>query len=95
MANGVDRQQAAASNVSGEFWATTDHVRAEWFAGSHPNSPPAACFEFEVPEHVLAQLAHRIPPGLIPQPPVDYEFLPSGFAILNQHMVNQRIVPIP
>src|SRR6266568_9123948 len=32
--NGVDLQHAAAWNGSGEFWATSDHHRAEWFARS-------------------------------------------------------------
>jgi hypothetical protein len=51
--HGVNQAHAAAWNGTGEFWATTDHGRAEWFARSHPNSPPAACFEFSLPAAVL------------------------------------------
>jgi hypothetical protein len=50
--NGVNQQHAAVWNGAGEIWATTDHRRAEWFALSHLGSPPAACFEFDLPEPV-------------------------------------------
>jgi hypothetical protein len=93
--NGVDQQHAAACNGSGEFWATTDHGRAEWFALSHPSSPPAACFEFELPESVLQVILQLNPPGAIYNAPDDYEFLASSHAMLNQHMTNERVVPIP
>ena len=60
--SGVDEQKAAAWNGSGEFWACTDPARADWFALSHPNSPPAARFEFDLPEAVLQALLVRDPP---------------------------------
>src|SRR5258707_1146961 len=63
--NGVSSQQASVWNGSGEFWATVDHRRAEWFALSHPNSPPAACFEFELPESELLAILQTNPPGAI------------------------------
>ncbi len=93
--NGVDQQQAAAWNGSGEFWATRDHHRAEWFALSHPSSPPAACFEFELPESVLQAILQMNPPGAIHHVPNDYEFLPASHAHLNQHMTGKQVVPVP
>jgi hypothetical protein len=93
--NGVDAQSAAAWNGSGEFWATTDHARAEWFARSHPNSPPACCFEFDLPEPVLQVLLQIHPLAARHHAPNDYEFLPPSHALLNQHMVNQQLVAVP
>src|SRR5205085_10781292 len=72
--NGVNQQHAAAWNGAGEFWATSDHHRAEYFALSHPNSPPAACFEFDLPEGVLLVILQMNPPGAIHHAPNDYEF---------------------
>src|SRR5262249_6284708 len=93
--NGVDQQHAAVWNGSGEFWATSDHHRAEWFALSHPSSPPAACFEFELPESVLLAILQMSPPAAIHHAPNDYEFLPSCHAMLHQHMTNKQVVPVP
>src|SRR5712691_1949557 len=77
--SGVKHQHAAAWNGSGEFWATSDHRRAEWFALSHPNSPPAACFEFDLPESVLMVILQMNPPGAKHHAPDDYEFLPGSY----------------
>jgi hypothetical protein len=93
--NGINEQQAAAWNGSGEFWATIDHQRAEWFALSHPNSPPAACFEFDLPESVLLVILQMDPPGAIQHGPTDYEFLPTSYVLLNQHMTNIQVVDVP
>jgi hypothetical protein len=93
--NGVNQQQAAAWNGSGEFWATIDHRRAEWFALSHPSSPPAACFEFDLPESVLLVILQMNPPGAIQHGPNDYEFLPASYALLNQHMINKQVAGVP
>jgi hypothetical protein len=93
--NGVNQQHAAAWNGSGEFWATSDHHRAEWFALSHPSSPPAACFEFDLPESVLLVILQMNPPGAKHHAPNDYEFLPGSHALLNQHMTNNRFAPVP
>jgi len=93
--NGVDQQQAATWNGSGEFWATTDHHRAEWFAMSHPSSPPAACFEFDLPELALLRILQLAPPAAIRHGACDYEFLPASHALLNQHMANKQIIPVP
>jgi hypothetical protein len=92
--HGVDSVQAALWNGSGEFWTTTDHERAEWFARSHPNSPPAACFEFTLPAAVLRQILQMQPPGAIFHAPGDYEFLPDSYDVLNQYMTNQQVVPV-
>lgn len=93
--NGVDQQKAAAWNASGEFWATTDATRAAWFARSHPNSPPAARFEFDLPDPILQAILHMNPMGARCHGPSDYEFLPSCFILLNQNMVNRQVVQIP
>jgi hypothetical protein len=91
----VNQQSAAVWNGSGEFWATTDHRRAEWFALSHPNSPPAACFEFDLPESILVAISQMNPVGALRHGRSDYEFLPVSFALLNQHMLNKRVVLVP
>src|SRR5260221_9787339 len=93
--NGVNQQHAAAWNGSGEFWATVDHRRAEWFARSHPSSPPAACFEFDLPESVILALLQMNPPGVRQNAPDDYEFLPASHAALNLHMTNVQVVAVP
>lgn len=93
--NGVNQQQAAAWNGSGEFWATVDHSRAGWFALSHPGSPPAACFEFELPESVLHAILQMNPPGAIQHGRDDFEFLPASYALLNHNMSNQQLVAVP
>jgi hypothetical protein len=93
--NGVNQQQAAAWNGSGEFWATTDHHRAEWFSLSHPSSPPAACFEFDLSESVLLVMLQMNPPGAKHHAPDDYEFLPASHALLNRHMTNKQVAPVP
>ena len=93
--NGVDQQEAAAWNGSGEFWATIDHGRAEWFARSHPNSPPGACFEFDLPGQALQVLLQMNPPGVRHYAPDDYEFLPPCYGLLNLEMINQQMVPVP
>jgi hypothetical protein len=93
--NGVDQQHAAAWNGSGEFWATSEHHRAEWFARSHPTSPPAACFEFDLPESVLLVILQMNPPGAIHHVPNDYEFLPGSYELLNQHATNKQVALVP
>ena len=93
--NGISQQNAAAWNGSGEFWATSEHRRAEWFARSHPSSPPAACFEFELPVAVLLVILQMNPPAARRHAPDDYEFLPGCHALLNQHMTNKQITPVP
>jgi hypothetical protein len=95
LCHGVDTQQAAAWNGSGEFWATFDHQHAEWFARSNPSSPPGACFEFEFPESILIAMLQMIPPVVMQVLPDDYEFLPGSHAMLNRHMANGRVVSVP
>src|SRR5260370_17159613 len=74
--NGVNQQHAAAWNGSGEFWATSDHRRAKWFALSHPNSPPAACFEFKLPGAALVLIPPISPPLSTTPSPTHYHSLP-------------------
>ncbi len=93
--SGVNQLHAARWNGSGEFWATSDHRRAEWFALSHPASPPAACFEFDLPESALLVILQLNPSGVIRHAPDDFEFLPGGYALLNRHMTNKRVAPVP
>ena len=93
--NGVSRARAVAWNGSGEFWATLVRGRAGLFALSHPNSPPAACFEFDLPDSVLVTILQMSPPAVLQHGADDYEFLPASFALLNLHMVNQQVTPVP
>lgn len=93
--NGVNQAAAAVWNGSGEFWLTTDPSRANWFALSHPNSPPAARFEFELPEQALQALLATVPPVAAQHGATDYELLPARFARLNTAMQNQRVVQVP
>jgi hypothetical protein len=93
--NGVSQSRAAAWNGSGEFWATSDRGRAELFALSHPDSPPAACFEFDLAEPVLTAMVRTSPPTVIRHGDGDYEFLPASFAVLNQNMANRQVTPVP
>jgi hypothetical protein len=92
---GVNQQHAAAWNGLGEFWATSDHHRAEWFALSHPTSPPAACFEFDLSESMLLVILQMNPPGVMRHAPNDYEFLPVSYGLLNLHMSNKQVAPVP
>ena len=62
---------------------------------SHPNSPPADCFEFDLPESALMTILGMTPPEAIHHAPDDYEFLPGSHALLNQHMSNKRVIPVP
>jgi hypothetical protein len=81
---GIDQAAAAAYNSSGEFWATTDPNRADWFARSHPNSPPAARFEFDIPADVLQAILALGPQAAAQHGATDYEFFPPSFAVLPQ-----------
>ncbi|MFO0965823.1 MAG: hypothetical protein U0793_09605 [Gemmataceae bacterium] len=93
--NGVNQQHAAAWNGTGEFWATLDHGRAAWFALSHPSSPPAACFEFDLPEEVLQLMLQMNPPAALRHGTDDVEFLPPSHLLLNQHIANKAVVRVP
>jgi hypothetical protein len=95
LVNGVDQVAAAVWNGSGEFWATADPNRADWFARSHPNSPPAVRFEFELPEVALQAILDLVPPGAAQHGMSDYEFLPASFGLLNLHMTNRQLVLVP
>ncbi|HQU41597.1 MAG: hypothetical protein B7Z73_01810 [Planctomycetia bacterium 21-64-5] len=92
---GVNQQHAAAWNGSGEFWATIEHRRAGWFGLSHPASPPAACFEFDLPESVLLAILQMAPAAALHHAPSDYEFLAASYALLNHGMQNKQITAIP
>ncbi len=93
--NGVDQGKAATFNGTGEFWASTDASVADWFALAHPSSPPAARFEFDLPVQVLRLLLGTFPPAVTQQGPNDYEFLPTSFPLLNLHLTNRQVVPVP
>jgi hypothetical protein len=61
----------------------------------HPDSPPAACFEFDLPESVLLVILQMNPPAAKHHGPNDYEFLPASFGLLNQYMTQRKVVPVP
>jgi hypothetical protein len=93
--HGLDQQQAAACNGSGEFWATTDPDAADWFAQANPNSPPAARLEFDLPDGVLQALLGSLPPAAYQHGADNYEFLPASFPALNQSRNNVQVIPLP
>jgi hypothetical protein len=96
---GVNQAQAAAFNVSGEFWATTSAADAEVFAQVNPAGGVPARYSFDLPLGVLQALLNANPPRAYRHTTsgVDwYEFLPAGFPLLNQHMANRQVVsPVP
>ncbi len=97
--HGVDQAGATAFNVSGEFWATTSAADAETFAQVNPAGGVPARFSFDLPVRVLQALLSAAPPRAYQHTSggVDwYEFLPSSFPLLNQHMTNREVVsPVP
>jgi hypothetical protein len=97
MAHGLVAAAARQYNAGGEFWATTDPSVADWFAMCHPASPPAARFEFELPESVLSLLINSAPPGVLEHRSsfVAYEFRPQSYLIVNSNMTGKSIVPVP
>ena len=61
----------------------------------HPGSPPAACFEFDLPEFVLLAILQMAPVVAIQHGPNDYEFFPASYPLLNQGMQNKQITASP
>jgi hypothetical protein len=95
LANGLDSAKAAAYNVSGEFWATTNPQTANTFAQVNPAGGPPARFDFDIPVDVLQTLLAETPPVAYPHGTDWFEFLPACFADINQHRTNQQVVPLP
>lgn len=97
--HGVDQTQAAAFNVTGEFWATTNATDAETFAQVNPAGGVPRRFSFDVPLWVLQTLLTANPPQAVRHTSsgVDwYEILSGGFPLLNQHMMDGQVVsPVP
>ncbi len=88
---GLSAAEAARYNSTGEFWASTDAVTADWFARTNPAGGRPAQLSFDVPEEALALLLDQ---GLAVAHG-DFEFLPAAFDILNQAMTNKQVVPVP
>jgi hypothetical protein len=94
--SGLDPAKAAAFNVSGEFWATTDVAGADTFAQVNPAAGVPARFDFDLPRRVLTALLSSVPPMAYQHGAGDYEFLPASFPDLNRHMANGQVVsPVP
>jgi hypothetical protein len=97
--HGVQQAPAALFNVSGEFWATSSAADAETFAQANPAGGVPARFSFDLPLWVLQALLNVTLPRAYQTTDsgVDwYEFLPSSFPLLNQHMANRQVVsPVP
>jgi hypothetical protein len=90
--NGVNQAQAAVFNVSGEFWATTSAIDSEAFAQVNPAGGVPALYSFDLPLEVLQALLESNPPRVYQHTTTGvnwYEFLPSSFPLLNQHMANR------
>lgn len=93
---GLDPAKAAAFNVSGEFWATTDVAGADTFAQVNPAAGVPARFDFNLPRRVLAALLSSVPPMAYQHGADNYEFLPASFPDLNRYMANRLVVsPVP
>jgi hypothetical protein len=92
---GLNANQAAQYNTSGEFWATTDEVIAGWFAQVNPAGGTPAKLEFEVSKELLAELLSEVPPAALRHSSATYEFLPASFRRLNLHMVNIEVHYLP
>ena len=94
--NGVDAGKAAAFNVSGEFWTTTDVAVADTFAQVNPAGGTPARLEFDLPMPVLTALLPTTPPQAYQHGSDAYEFLPTAFASLNAHLANRQVIsPVP
>jgi len=93
--HGLDEQAARRENGDGTFWATTGPDAADFFARANPASPPAARFEFELPELILVSLISAQPPSVREDKSYSsYEFLPQSFNIVNKYMESRNIVHI-
>jgi hypothetical protein len=96
MNHGLDQAAAAAFNVSGEFWATADQSVADTFAQVNPAGGVPARLDFDLPLRILVALLSSAPPRAYQHGDDDYEFLPTGFVLLNAHMANSQVVsPVP
>jgi hypothetical protein len=95
LAHGVSAALAARYNAQGEFWASTSVAHADIFAQTNPAGGPPARFEFELPEDVLHRLLNDRPIVVNFLAPCHYEFLPGSFEILNQCIINKRVVLLP
>ena len=94
--HGLSRANAAAHNVTGEFWATTEDADAETFAQANPAGGTPARYSFDLPLDLLDELLNSQPPRAYQHGPDWFEFLPSSYAELNQHMTNREVVsPVP
>jgi hypothetical protein len=92
---GIDAAKAAQYNGTGEFWATTDPVAADWFAKANLANGPPVRFSFEIPDTILQALLSACPEIARADGQGNYEFLPPSFAVLNQYMTGKRLVPVP
>jgi hypothetical protein len=95
LTHGIDAAKAALYNSTGEFWATTDPVAANWFAKANLANGPPARLCFEIPEAVLQALLSARPEVARTDGQGNYEFLPPSFPVLNQQMSGKRIVSVP
>src|SRR5262245_57824700 len=95
LSTGLDSTKAATYNVSGAFWATTDPGAADTFARVNPAGGPPARFDFDIPVSVLQAILAQRPRVAYPHGVDVFEFLPSCFPEMNQHMTNQQVVPVP
>jgi hypothetical protein len=94
--NGLDQIRAAALNVTGEFWATTDVATADTFAQVNPVAGQPARFDFDVPIQEVQALLTANPPGAYLSGNDTYEFLPSSYRVLNFTMTNRQVIsPVP
>jgi hypothetical protein len=88
--NGLNRTSSGVFNSAGEFWASPSNKYAYWFAKTNPREiDDIAIVSFELPKRVLSQiLKSRM---AIKHSPVELEFLPQSFELINSNMANANI----
>lgn len=90
--HGLSALGAGEFNAAGEFWASPKSNYAYWFAKTNPRGiEEIALVSFEIPKKVLRyifknNLGHK-------HSPVEFEFTPASFKLINSHMTNAKVEP--
>ena len=92
LTNGLDPAKAAIYNGAGEFWTSDDIAVAGWFAKTNPRGGQEAILIFEIQEGELQRMIAIRPKVVVVHDGHDYEFLPACMPLLNQVMVNSRVM---
>lgn len=88
--NGLNRTSSGVFNSAGEFWASPSNKYAYWFAKTNPREiDDIAIVSFELPKKVLSYIIKSR--MAVKHSPVELEFLPQSFELINSNMGNQRV----